>query len=64
MLNTMTDKSAPRREPGWLMRRFSPQEIGLEMDLPVRVLKSLTIVSQIDPLVLTKIVDMPPSKYN
>ena len=32
------------------------------MDLPVGVLNALIIVSQIDPLVLTKFVAMPPIK--
>ena len=30
------------------------------MYFPVGILKALSIVSQIDPLVLTKLVDMPP----
>ena len=42
------------------MRRLSPQEIGLAMDLHVGVLKAQNIVSRIDPLVLTNLVDVPP----
>ena len=42
--------------------KWSPQEIGLEMDLTVGVLKVLCIVLLIDPLFLNNIVSMTPLK--
>ena len=43
-----------------MIRGLSPQEIGYEMDLPVGVLKWLSIVVQVDSSVLMKLVAMPP----
>ena len=58
----MPVSSVFRRESVWVLRRLSPQEIGSSMDLPVGLLKVLSIVSQIDPLVMTDRVAMSPLK--
>ena len=62
LFTTMHVSSVFRRESVWVLRRLSPQEIGSEMDLPVGLLKALSIVSQIDPLVMTDRVAMSPLK--
>ena len=55
-------RSVFSRESGWVMRGFSPQEIGSTMYLPVGFLKALSIVAYVDSSVLTKLVAMPPTK--
>ena len=49
-----------RRDSGLLVQGFLPQEIESKIDLPVRILKALSILAQVDSSVLMKVVDMPP----